>query len=129
MGTRPLSSIVVVVLALVAVGAQVKDPIPAPITNHGLSVEIQDVARLPDSRMLHPASEDVAPTAWARVSFVRELPDGRRFANDSRGRLYLLDKNNTPSLYADVAAVFPMAFYQSLESGFIGFEFHPEFAK
>src|SRR5262245_31780048 len=129
MRTRPLFSIPVALLALTTIGAQVKDPVPTPITNHGLSVEIRDVARLPDSRMLHPASDDVAPAAWARVSYVRDLPDGRRFANDSRGRLYLLDKNNAPSLYADVAAVFPMAFYQSLESGFIGFEFHPEFAK
>jgi Glucose / Sorbosone dehydrogenase len=129
MRTRLASFSVVALLALATIGAQVKDPIPTPITNHGLSVEIRDVARLPDSRMLHPASEDVAPTAWARVSYVRDLSDGRRFANDSRGRLYSLDKNNAPSLYADVAAVFPMAFYQSLESGFIGFEFHPEFAK
>jgi hypothetical protein len=30
---------------------------------------------------------DVNPAGWARVSFVRELPDGRRFANDSRGFL------------------------------------------
>jgi DNA-binding beta-propeller fold protein YncE len=124
-----LTSLIVALLALTTIRAQVKDPIPAPITNRGLSVEIRDVARLPDSRMLHPASEDVAPEAWARVSFVRDLPDGRRFANDSRGRLYLLDKNNAPSVYADVAAVFPLGFYQSLESGFIGFEFHPEFAK
>src|SRR6185436_9300133 len=123
------SLIVVALLALVAVRAQVKDPVPTPIANRGLSVEIRDVARLPDSRMLHPADEDVAPAAWARVSYVRDLPDGRRFANDSRGRLYLLDKSNTATLYADVSAVFPIAFYQSLQSGFIGFEFHPEFAK
>ena len=84
MRTRPLFSILVALLALTTIRAQVKDPIPAPITNHGLSVEIRDVARLPDSRLLHPADEDVAPTAWARVSYVRDLPDGRRFANDSR---------------------------------------------
>jgi hypothetical protein len=86
--------------------AQISDPIPTPITNHGLAIEIRDVARLPDSRMLHPAADDVAPTAWARVSMVRDAPDGRRFANDSRGRLYLLDRNNVPALYADVGRCF-----------------------
>jgi Glucose / Sorbosone dehydrogenase len=127
--TRLASLVVVASCALVAVHAQVTDPIPTPVTNRGLSVEIRDLARLPDSRSLHPAAEDVAPTAWARVSYVRELPDGRRFANDSRGRLYLLDRAGAPTLYLDMAAAFPLTFYQSLESGFIGFEFHPEFAR
>jgi hypothetical protein len=70
----------------------------------------------------------VTPTGWARVSFVRDAPDGRRFVNDSRGFLYILDGSRT-SLYADVAAVFPYAWYARIESGFIGFDFHPEFAK
>ncbi len=116
-------------LAAGAIHAQISDPIPAPIAKRGLSVEIRDVARLPDSRGQIPAADDTAPAAWARVSYVRDLPDGRRFANDSRGGLYLLDRNNRPSFYANVTSVFPFAFYQSLESGFIGFEFHPEFAK
>ena len=48
--------------------------------------------RLPETRGLRPADQDVKPAGWARVSFVRDLPDGRRFANDSRGFLYLLDR-------------------------------------
>ena len=91
-------------------------------------VEIQDVARLPETRNLRPVDQDVTPSGWARVSFVRDLPDGRRFANDSRGFLYLLD-GDRPSVYADVAATFPRANYNRLESGFIGFDFHPEFAR
>jgi hypothetical protein len=78
---------------------------------------------------MRPAEEDVNPAGWARVSYVRDLPDGRRFANDSRGFLYLLDRNNQPSVYANVGAVFPFAVYNRLESGFIGFDFHPEFAR
>ena len=109
--------------------SQVSDPIPTPIPKRGLRVEIRDVARLPDSRGLRPAAEDTAPTAWARVSFVRDAPDGRRFANDSRGRLYLLGGNNQPALYLDLAKEFPLGFYRSLESGFICFTFHPEFAR
>jgi hypothetical protein len=112
-----------------ALHAQIANPLPAPVVKRGLSVEIRDLARLPDTRGLRPAAEDVAPTAWARVSYVRDLPDGRRFANDSRGLLYRLDRNNKPTVYADVGAAFPMSVYNRLESGFIGFVFHPDFAK
>ena len=115
-------------LAAGAARAQVSDPIPTPVTNRGLSVEIAEVARLPDSRDMHPVNEE-SPSGWARVSFVRDLPDGRRFANDSRGLLYLLDENNQPSLYASVADAVSHGFYDSLQSGFIGFAFHPEFAE
>ncbi|HVG53952.1 MAG TPA: PQQ-dependent sugar dehydrogenase [Vicinamibacterales bacterium] len=111
-----------------AVLAQIADPLP-PVEKRGLTVEIRDFARLPDTRGLRPATEDVVPAGWARVSFVRDLPDGRRFANDSRGLLYLLDRNGAPSVYANVAAIFPRAVYNRLESGFIGFDFHPDFAR
>jgi hypothetical protein len=123
--------LVIASLALgVTIFAQITtNPLPAPVEKRGLMVEIRDVVRLPETRGKLPADQDVNPAGWARVSFVRDLPDGRRFANDSRGQLYLLDGNNRPSLYADVAAAFPFAIYSRLESGFIGFDFHPEFAK
>src|SRR5688572_8411283 len=123
-----------VVVSLLTLGvmtgihAQVANPIPAPVEKRGLMVEIRDVTRLPDTRGLRPPDQDVVPAGWARVSFVRDLPDGRRFANDSRGFLYLLDGNKQPAVYANVGAVFPLAVYNRLESGFIGFDFHPEFA-
>jgi hypothetical protein len=104
------------------------NPISEPIVKRGLAVEVKDLIRLPDTRELRAADKDVAPAAWARVSYVRDLPDGRRFANDSRGFLYLIDSNNQPHVYADVSAVFPYSVYNRLESGFIGFVFHPEFA-
>src|SRR5689334_508683 len=104
------------------------NPIPEPIVKRGLAVEVKDLVRLPDTRGLRPADQDVAPAAWARVSYVRDLPDGRRFANDSRGFLYLIDTNNQTHVYADVAAAFPYGVYTRLESGFIGFVFHPEFS-
>ena len=124
--------VIVMLVALGTAGAmhgQIANPIPAPIQKRGLMVEIRDVVRLPDTRGLRPADQDVSPAGWARISYVRDLPDDRRFANDSRGRLYLLDRNNQPSVYADVAAAFPFAVYNRLESGFIGFAFHPEFAR
>jgi hypothetical protein len=77
-----------------------------------------------------PADQDVNPAGWARVSFVRDIADRRRFANDSRGILYLLDRrNNEPSVYLDIRPLFPHAIYSRLESGLIGFDFHPDFAR
>jgi len=112
----------------VTLAAQITgNPIPEPIQKRGLAVEIRDLVRLPDTRGLRPQAEDVTPSGWARVSYIRELPDGRLFANDSRGRLYLLDGNRPPRVYADVAAAFPLTVYNRLESGFICFTFHPEF--
>ena len=67
------------------------NPIPEPIVKRGIAVEVKDLVRLPDTRGLRPADQDVSPAGWARVSYVRDLPDGRRFANDSRGFLYLID--------------------------------------
>ena len=69
------------------------------------------------------------PAGWARVNYVRDLPDGRRFANDSRGFLYLIDSKDQPQVYANVAETFPRAVYNRLSSGFITFVFHPEFAQ
>jgi hypothetical protein len=97
---------------MTALSAQItSNPIPAPIDKRGLAVEVRDLVRLPDTRGLRPLTENVNPAGWARVSFVRDAPDGRRFANDSRGRLYLLDGSNPPLTYADVAATFPFAVY------------------
>ena len=118
----------IALLAAAAMHAQITNPIPNPVIKRGLSVEIRDVVRLPETRRLRPADQDVTPAGWARVSFVRDLPDGRRFANDSRGLLYLLNGSNPPTVYANIGAAFPFANYNRLESGFIGFAFHPEFA-
>ena len=116
--------------AAAAIHAQItSNPIPAPIVKRGLAVEIKDLVRLPDTRGIRPADQDVSPAGWARVSYVRDLPDGRRFANDSRGFLYLIGADRQPQVYANVAAAFPHAVYNRLESGFIGFVFHPEFAR
>ena len=109
-------------------GQITSNPIPAPIEKKGITVEIKDVVRLPDTRGMH-GEDDPMPSGWARISFMRDLPDGRRFVNDSRGLLYLLDANNRPSVYLNVSDVFPRAVYNRLESGFICFTFHPEFAR
>jgi hypothetical protein len=111
------------------VGQITSNPLPSPIEKRGVAVRIVDVVRLPDTRGLRPPEQDVSPSGWARISFVRDLPDGRRFVNDSRGILYLLDANNQPHVYANVGEAFPLSVYNRLESGFIGFTFHPDFAR
>jgi len=124
-----------IVLSLVALSAavvlqaQVGNPIPAPVVKRGITVEIRDVARLPQTRGRLAPADDVNPAGYARPSFVRDSPDGRRFVNDSRGFLYILDRNNQLSVYLNFAELFPHAIYSRLESGFIGFTFHPEFEK
>src|SRR4051812_6861730 len=119
----------VTLLAAGASYAQITgNPFPEPIVKKGIAVEIKDLVRLPDTRGIH-GMDDVLPAGWARVSYVRELPDGRRFANDSRGFLYLIDANNKPTVYANVGEAFPYGVYNRLESGFIGFVFHPDFAR
>jgi len=55
--------------------AQIANPIPEPVTNHGLAVQIRDLVRLPSSGELDSASAR-GPVGWARVSYVRDLPDG-----------------------------------------------------
>jgi hypothetical protein len=128
-----VSLVIVVLLAAWTIGAiqaQItSNPIPAPIEKRGLAVQIRDVVRLPETRGIRPADQDVSPAGWARISYVRDLPDGRRFVNDSRGFLYVLGPNNQPQVYANVGEAFPNAVYNRLESGFIGFVFHPEFAR
>jgi len=125
--------IIVSLLVIVAAGpvtAQIiSNPVPAPIEKRGLAVEVVELARLPDSRGIRPADQDVKPAGWARINYVRDLPDGRRFANDSRGFLYRIDANNQPHVYANLAETFPRAVYNRLSSGFIAFVFHPEFAR
>jgi hypothetical protein len=114
-GFMPICVRLVIVLLLAigtagALDAQItSNPIPAPIVKRGISVEVTDLVRLPDTRGIRPADQDVSPAGWARVNYVRDLPDGRRFANDSRGFLYLIDGRNQPHVYANVAELFPHA--------------------
>ena len=126
----PLAPVVLLaLLPLRTALAQITDPLPAPVDKKGLTVQIRDVVRLPRTLGLFHPDQDVNPAGWARVSFVHDAPDGRRFANDQRGYLYLLNEDTGPSIYADFVTAFPNTVYNRLQSGFIGFGFHPEFAR
>ena len=102
------------------------NPIPEPIVKRGIAVEVKDLARLPDTRGLRPADQDVAPDAWARVSYVRDLPDGRRFANDSRG-LSVSDRleQSAAASMLDVGAIFPLSVYDRLAKRLHRFRLSP----
>ncbi len=129
MGVRLVIVLLLAIGTAGALDAQItSNPIPAPIVKRGILIEVKDLVRLPDTRSMRPATQDVSPAGWARINFVRDLPDGRRFANDSRGFLYRIDDKNQPHVYVNVADLFPLAVYNRLESGFIAFVFHPEFA-
>jgi len=105
------------------------NPLPAPVTKRGLAVQVKDYVRLPRTLGSLPADLDVSPAGYARVSFVRDAPDGRRFANDQRGIIYLLEDGAEPAPYLDVRGELPHTIYNRLESGLIGFAFHPDFAR
>jgi Glucose / Sorbosone dehydrogenase len=122
-------SLLAIQIGSVAAEPITSNPIPEPIVKRGIAVEVVELARLPDTRGIRPADQDVKPAGWARINYVRDLPDGRRFANDSRGFLYRIDSGNQPHVYANLAETFPLSVYNRLSSGFIGFVFHPEFAK
>ena len=130
----PIQVRLIIVALAVAAGAALdaqitSNPISARIVKRGIAVDVIDVVRLPDTRGIRLADQDVSPAGWARINFVRDLPDGRRFVNDSRGFLYLIDGSNRPRVYANVGEQFPHAVYNRLESGFIAFVFHPEFGR
>jgi hypothetical protein len=128
--SQPVLSGAFALASTAAIVAQItSNPLPAAVEKRGIAVEIRDMVQLPDTRGRWPIEQDVTPSGVARINFVRDLPDGRRFVNDSRGFLYLLDRANKPAVYAEVGKAFPLAVYNRLESGFIAFAFHPEFAK
>ena len=58
-----------IVLCLISLGAvaatepQLPDPLPAPVEKRGLTVQIRDLARLPDTRGVRPPDQDTTPPA------------------------------------------------------------------
>src|SRR5262249_11411458 len=80
-----LMRLVIVLLIAIGIGGGIQaqiaqitsNPIPVPIVKRGLAVEIKDLVRLPETRGLRPVEQDVTPSGWARISYVRDLPDRR----------------------------------------------------
>src|SRR3954454_8966295 len=75
----------------------------------------------------------------ARINFLRQEPGGKKrlFVNDLNGQLYILEKqSNKPTTYLDLngfsghPGIFHrMAIDAGLASGFVSFEFDPDYAR
>ena len=123
----------VTVLGLLAfrrIDAQITaNPFPAPVEKRGLAVEIKR-CRPTAGNAGHAAGRSGRQSVRLGADQLRaRSPDGRRFVNDSRGFLYLMDSSNKMTCMVNIGEMFPMANYNRLESGFIAFAFHPDFAR
>ena len=64
----PLTIAIAIIATVVAIHAQItSNPLPAAVEKKGLAVEIRDLTRLPDTRSMLAAGQDVNPAGWARV--------------------------------------------------------------
>lgn len=99
------------------VSEQVHGQIP-----EGLSVGVRDFAVLPDS--------GIGNSAPARVSVMTSDPQGRLFANDQRGQLYLISSDGASvEPYLDLNTIAGISLDTSSgERGLQSFAFHPDFA-
>src|SRR5437868_5107067 len=96
-----------------------------------LTIEIKDYATMPMTGAVDGTGNNASELA--RVNFLREEPVGskrRFFVNDLTGPLYILDKATkkfTP--YLNLKDIFPrMTIDVGLASGFISFQFDPDYA-
>jgi hypothetical protein len=103
-----------------------------------LTIEIKDFASMPLTGAVDGAGNSAG--LLARINFLREEPGGGRrrlFVNDLNGPLYMLDtqtKKTTTYLDFNGLAGKPGIFHrlaidQLLASGFISFEFDPDYAR
>ena len=74
----------IALLAAAAMHAQITNPIPNPVIKRGLSVEIRDVVRLPETRRLRPADQDVTPNLYRARSHPLYLDIQARLAEHVR---------------------------------------------
>lgn len=111
-------------------GGPISDPIPqAPIASN-LGLVLTEVATFPQTNPV-PAPTDDRLRRRARINYLGQLADGRRFVPDLNGPLYMLPANaGTPAVYLDVRARTGANFFsgRGLGSGFGFVAFHPAFA-
>ena len=102
-----------------------------------LTIQIKDYADMPITGAVDGAGNSSG--LLARINFLREEPGGGRgrlFINDLNGRLYILDRDSKKATtYLDFnglpgkSGIFHrLAIDAYLASGFIGFEFDPDYA-
>lgn len=106
---------------------ELTDPIPASIPK-GLSLKIEDVLRLPDTRNPPGVEKENIRANRARINVMRRAPDNRLFANDLRGPLYVISDHSVQT-YLNMHDEFPnLRIGDSFPSGFVSFALHPNFA-
>jgi len=101
-----------------------------------LTLEIKDFAVLPVTGAIDGPGNSAG--LLARINFLRQEPGGKRriFVNDLNGPLYIVDKDSKKATtyldlngFAGHPGIFHrMAIDQLLASGFISFEFDPDYA-
>ena len=100
---------------------EIKDPLPGPIQQSNLVVNVEFVTQIPFS------GDKGFKTRITKLDFIPESQ--RMFMVDLRGKLYEL-RNNQPGVYMDMAVLKPKFIDQpGLATGFGSFAFHPEFLK
>jgi hypothetical protein len=128
---RRLTSVLVTfcVAVMVAVHAQqqVVDPLPN-IEKRGLTAQIRDVVRLPDTRACAPRIRKSRRWVGRASAMCGTHPMAAASPTTLVEFCNILNGSNPPSP-PNVAQAFPLAVYLRLESGFISFTFHPEFAR
>jgi hypothetical protein len=103
-----------------------------------LTIEIKDYAAMPMTGAVNGPGNSAG--LLARINFFREEPGGGRkrlFVNDLNGPLYILDKETKKTItYLDFNGLpgrpglfHRLAIDQLLASGFISFEFDPDYAR
>lgn len=103
-------------LALPLLHAQ--DRYPDPIPASGFSVQVEEVATIPDSTANDPP----------RLHVLTQDPGGRLFVNDQRGVLYTIDEQTgAVTQYLDLRDYPALDIRAGFEDGFNGFAFHPDF--
>ena len=104
--------------------AATPDPIPARIQKSGLAVELADLSTPPRTSGSRP---------YALLNFLYHAGDrsGRLFANDSRGRLWLINRTTGAARpFLDLRQVRGSAFLVGgNQMGLRSFAFHPDFAR
>lgn len=111
-------------------GGPISDPIPNAPVQSGLGLVLTEVAQFPQTNPV-PTPTDSRLRRRARINYLGQLADGRRYVPDLNGSLYMMPNgSNTPLVYLDVRARVGANFFsgRGLGSGFGFVAFHPEFA-
>jgi len=112
--------------------------VTAALAASDLTIELKDYAAMPVTGAVNGPGNSAG--LLARINFLREEPGGKRdrlFINDLNGPLYILDrKTKKVTTYLDFNGLgdkpgifHRMAIDQLLASGFISFEFDPDYAR